>query len=48
MESPNATITLVSAGAIMSTASRKYQEAVRVGERALVLGLALRAGAGRG
>ena len=28
IESPNVTITLVSEGAIMSTASRKYQEAV--------------------
>ena len=31
IESPNATITLVSAGAIMSTASRKNHEAVENG-----------------
>ena len=32
MESPNATMTLVSAGPIMSTASRKYQDAVEYGK----------------
>ena len=34
IESPNATISRVSAGAIMSTASRKYQEAVLNGNAA--------------
>src|SRR5712671_168820 len=34
MESPNATITGVPAGAIMSMASRKYQEAVEYGKAA--------------